>query len=178
MANSLSDLDIPTSESSGLFMKKLEQGENRMRILNAPIPGYVWWPEGGNKPMRVKKPGDIPTGVKDAKYFWFLTIAMGNEVKFLELKQKTILSQIKALSDNKEWGEVQDYDITITRSGQDLETQYTVVPNPKKAIDDEASKKWVDMKARYNADNLFTNGSPLEPSEEKAQDDKEEDLPF
>ena len=71
---------------------------------------------------------------------------------------------------------MQDYDITITRSGQDLETQYTVVPNPKKAIDAEAAKKWADIKARYNADNLFTNGSPLEPGEEKAQD--EEELPF
>tara|TARA_R110000744_G_scaffold55149_2_gene116657 strand:+ start:4627 stop:5163 length:537 start_codon:yes stop_codon:yes gene_type:complete len=178
MANSLSDLDIPTSESSGLFMKKLEQGQNRMRILNTPIQGYVWWPEDEGKPKRVKEANQIPTGVKDAKYFWFLTIAMGSEIKFLEIKQKTILSQIKALSDNKEWGEVQDYDITITRSGQDLETQYTVVPNPKKAIDDEAAKKWAGMKARYSADSLFINGSPLEPSEEKAQNNKDEDLPF
>ena len=178
MANSLSDLDIPTSESSGLFMKKLEQGENRMRILETPIQGYVWWPENDNKPVRVKNPGDIETGVKDAKYFWFLTIAMGSEVKFLEIKQKTILSQIKALSENKEWGEVQDYDITITRSGQDLETQYTVVPNPKKAIDADVALQWANIKARYNPENLFTNGTPLEPGEEKKQDDKDEELPF
>ena len=82
MSNSLSGLDIPSSESGGLFMKKLEQGENRMRILTTPIPGYVWWPENENKPKRVQKPGDIDTGVKDAKYFWFLTIAINNEVKF------------------------------------------------------------------------------------------------
>ncbi len=178
MSNSLSGLDIPTSESSGLFMKKLEQGENRMRILTTPIAGYVHWPEGSNKPVRYHGPTDIPTGVKDAKYFWFLTIAINGEVKFLEIKQKTILSQIKALSDNKEWGEVQDYDITITRSGQDLETQYTVVPNPKKALDDDVAKQWADMKARYNAENLFTNGSPLDAGEEKQQEAKEEELPF
>lgn len=178
MSNSLSGLDIPTSESGGLFMKKLEQGENRMRILTKPIPGYVWWPEGSNKPERAHGPTDIPTGVKDAKYFWFLTIAINGEVKFLELKQKTILSQIKALSDNTEWGEVQDYDITITRSGQDLETQYTVVPNPKKAIDADVALQWANIKARYNPENLFTNGTPLEPGEEKKQDDKDEELPF
>lgn len=178
MSNSLSGLDIPSSESGGLFMKKLEQGENRMRILTTPIPGYVWWPENENKPKRVQKPGDIATGVKDAKYFWFLTIAINNEVKFLEIKQKTILNQIKALSDNQEWGEVQEYDITITRSGHDLETQYTVVPNPKKQLDADVVKQWSSIKDRYNADNLFTNGSPLEPGEEKAQDDKEEELPF
>ena len=178
MSNSLSGLDIPTSESSGLFMKKLEQGENRMRILTKPIPGYVWWPEGSNKPERAHGPTDIPTGVKDAKYFWFLTIAINGEVKFLELKQKTILSQIKSLSDNTEWGEVQDYDITITRSGQDLETQYTVVPNPKKALDADVAKQWADIKARYNPENLFTNGTPLEPGEEKKQDDEDEELPF
>ena len=178
MSNSLDGLDIPTSGSDGLFMKKLEQGENRLRILTKPIAGYVWWPENDNKPVRVKDAGKITTGVKDAKYFWFLTIAINSEVKFLEIKQKTILSQIKALSDNKEWGEVQDYDITITRSGQDLETQYTVVPNPKKALDADVAKQWADMKARYNADNLFTNGSPLEAGEEKAQTDDEEELPF
>ena len=76
MSNSLSGLDIPTSESSGLFMKKLEQGENRMRILTTPIQGYVHWPEGSNKPERYHGPTEIPTGVKDAKYFWFLTIAI------------------------------------------------------------------------------------------------------
>ena len=178
MSNSLSGLDIPTSESGGLFMKKLEQGENRMRILTKPIQGYVWWPEGSNKPERAHGPTDIPTGIKDAKYFWFLTIAINGEVKFLELKQKTILSQIKSLSDNTEWGEVQDYDITITRSGQDLETQYTVVPNPKKAINADVAKQWADIKARYNPENLFTNGTPLEPGEEKKQDDKDEELPF
>ena len=176
MSNSLSGLDIPASGSDGLFMKKLEQGENRLRILTKPIAGYVWWPENENKPVRVKEAGEIKTG-EDAKYFWFLTIGINDEVKFLEIKQKTILSQIKALSDNKEWGEVQDYDITITRSGQDLETQYTVVPNPKKAIDGEVAKKWADLKARYNADSLFTSGTPLEAGEEKTSDDEEE-LPF
>lgn len=176
MSNSLDGLDIPASGSDGLFMKKLEQGENRLRILTTPIAGYVWWPENENKPVRVKEAGDIKTG-EDAKYFWFLTIAINGEVKFLEIKQKTILGQIKALSDNKEWGEVQDYDITITRSGQDLETQYTVVPNPKKAVDADVAKQWAEMKERYNPDNLFTNGSPLEAGEEKAQDDEEE-LPF
>ena len=82
------------------------------------------------------------------------------------------------MSDNTEWGEVQDYDITITRSGQDLETQYTVVPNPKKALDADVAKQWADIKARYNPENLFTNGTPLEPGEEKKQDDKDEELPF
>jgi hypothetical protein len=175
--NSLSDIDIPASGSDGLFMKKLENGENRMRILTTPITGYVWWPENENKPQRVKEPKDIPTGVSDAKYFWFLTIGINDEVKFLEIKQKTILNQIKALSDNKEWGEVQEYDITITRSGQDLETQYTVVPNPKADVSADVAGAWNQMKARYKPDNLFTNGSPLEAGEEVAQD-KDEELPF
>ena len=175
--NSLSDIDIPASGSDGLFMKKLENGENRMRILTTPITGYVWWPENENKPQRVKEPKDIPTGVSDAKYFWFLTIGINDEVKFLEIKQKTILNQIKALSDNKEWGEVQEYDITITRSGQDLETQYTVVPNPKADVSTDVAGAWNQMKARYKPDNLFTNGSPLEAGEEVAQD-KDEELPF
>ncbi len=176
MSNSLDGIDIPAGGSGDLFMKKLEQGENRLRILTTPIQGYVWWPENENKPVRVKEAGEIKTG-EDAKYFWFLTIAINDEVKFLEIKQKTILNQIKALSDNKEWGEVLEYDITITRSGQDLETQYTVVPNPKKAVADDIAKKWADMKARYNADNLFAHGTPLEAGDEKTQDEKE-DLPF
>ena len=176
MSNSLSGLAIPATGSGDLFMKKLEPGPNKMRILTTPIVGYVGWPEDEHKPVRVKEAGDIKTG-EDAKYFWFLTIAINDTVKFLELKQKTILSQIKALSDNKDWGEVQDYDITITRSGQNLETQYTVVPNPKKALDADIAKQWAEMKERYNPENLFTNGSPLEAGEEKVQDDEEE-LPF
>tara|TARA_R100000808_G_scaffold6488_1_gene19254 strand:- start:6682 stop:7215 length:534 start_codon:yes stop_codon:yes gene_type:complete len=177
MSNSLSGINIPTSESSGLFMKKLEQGENTIRILTSPIDGYVWWPEDDNKPQRVKEPKDIPTGVKDAKYFWFLTIGINGEVKFLEIKQRTIQNQIAALSNNTQWGEVKDYDITITRSGQDLETQYTVVPNPKSDVSTDVAGEWNKMKARYKPENLFTNGSPLEAGEEVAQDNDEE-LPF
>lgn len=45
---------------------------------------------------------------------------------------KTPLNQILDLADNEDWGDPELYDITLTRRGSGLETEYSVQPSPTK----------------------------------------------
>ena len=176
--SSFANIEIPVSESGSLYMSKWEQGANRIRVLSDVVQGYKWFPEDGTPPKHVKTPSEIDTGVTDHKYFWMIPIAMNGEVKFLTFHQKTIMSQMEALDQNEEWGDPVHYDITITRSGEGKETQYTIMPHPKSDVDSAVVEQWQTLKTRYNPELLFTTGTPLEPAEEKAQGSKKDDLPF
>ena len=174
----LDNIDLPDSPDS-VFMHRFDQGENRFRILQEPTTGHVWWPEEGGKPQRVASTTDIPTGA-EAKYFWFFPVALGDDIKFLEIKQMTVMQQLKALEGNKEWGDLTQYDVTVTRSGEKLETTYTVVPNPKAQLKDEVADRWAGMLKRYQPDELFNGGSVLMESQENGSStpDDKESLPF
>ena len=96
-----------------------------------------------------------------------IPIAMNGEVKFLTFHQKTIMSMMEELDKNEEWGDPIHYDITVTRSGEGKETQYTIMPHPKSDVDSAVIEKWQTLKTRYNPELLFTTGTPLEPAEER-----------
>lgn len=49
----------------------------------------------------------------------------------------SIFKAIQSLWRNDDWGNPEDYDLTITRKGSGLDTEYTVVPSPKKPLTDE-----------------------------------------
>lgn len=42
---------------------------------------------------------------------------------------------IYELVENEDWGDPEEYDITIKRTGSGLETEYNIAPSPKKAIE-------------------------------------------
>lgn len=178
MGNGILDgIDLPAGGGDSMFVNKFDQGQNRFRILNKPTVGYVWWPESGGKPERVANTTDIPSGI-DAKYFWFIPVIIDDEVKLLEIKQKSVMQQLLALEGNKEWGDLTKYDVTVTRSGENLDTTYTVVPNPKAQLKTDVADRWVEIKKRYKPSELFNGGSVLELAEGQSQTQDNEGLPF
>ncbi len=76
------------------------------------------------------------------KHFWiFLVYNYKLEaVQSLELTQATVMKGIKGLVDNPAWGNPQKYDILIDKTGKDLVTKYTVIPNPKTPITPEIAE--------------------------------------
>ena len=62
---------------------------------------------------------------------------------------------------NADWGDPRDYDITITKTGQKLDTEYTVMPSPKKELAIEAQTTYGKTPVRLAA--LFENGDPFSP---------------
>lgn len=179
-----SDYKVPQSNQNYF---KFQQGENNFRILSSAIVGYVYWTED-KKPVRLKemwkkKPSDIKTeknGSYRTNHFWAFVIWNYeiNAIQIMEITQKTIMNPIKALVDNKKWGDPKNYDITITKTGDGLETEYSVMPNPQGEVQKEILDEYEAKPVRLEA--LFVNGDPFaqevsdEQQNEISQKEREE----
>lgn len=147
---------------------KLKDGENNFRVLSSAVVGYEYW-NNENKPVRShdrfeQLPEDIryehgkPTAIK---HFWAFVVwnYVAGKVQILELTQKTIMGSMQALIKNSKWGHPEGYDITVTRIGSGLDTEYQVVPNPHSDIPEEAVEAITGR--NIDLERLFDGGDPF-----------------
>ena len=167
-----SNYEVPDSGSAGLYVK-LEPGENRFRVLEAPTTGYVVWED--KKPTRYKDRADVPSGSTEVKHFWFVPVWMNKEVKFLEMAQKSVIKELAFFDQNDDWGDLTDYDVIVNREGEGMETQYRTAPVPKKPLPREAKDAWSSMKDNYSPEELFKQDGVVY---RQAATDSDESLPF
>jgi hypothetical protein len=82
------------------------------------------------------------------------------------IEQQGILKALKAYSDDKDWGNLADFDLKIKREGTtQFDTKYFVTPMPHKPLDPSIKQVLAFNVVRLEA--LFDGGSPwrdLEPS--------------
>lgn len=174
--------EVPKA-TGGAYMK-LKQGQNRFRILSAAITGYEYWTEA-RKPVRSRQlwrtiPADADiTGERgwNPKHFWAMVVYNIDEkaIQILEITQSTILSAIQELIHNEEWGDPRNYSLTITRKGEKLETEYSVVPSPAKPTPDDVLKQYQEK--AINLDALFEGKNPFEAEERSGDIDASEFRP-
>ena len=129
------DYEVPVSSN---YMK-FEDGANTFRVLSSAVTGWEYWNAEG-KPVRTRDaieemPDDIR--YKDGKAerikpFWAFVVYnyRAKRVQILELTQKGLMNGILALVKNPKWGTPTAYDITVTKSGDGLNTEYGVMPEP------------------------------------------------
>lgn len=185
MTNDFLPAGYAAPTSSGYM--KFQNGENRFRILDKPIVGWLDWEN--KKPLRFaydNKPAPIdPT--KPVKHFWAFVVWNVKEAKVqvLEITQKSIQNAITNLSQDSDWGSPFGYDIKVTKSGSGMDTEYTVNPAPKSPISEEVKNEFKATKINLQA--LFSGGNPFDsaPTKEspkatkKASNDESfTDLPF
>lgn len=160
------DYTLPKNEGA---YTKLQDGENTLRVLDSAIIGYEYW-STDNKPRRSKKefremPEDIQKDKngkpRPIKHFWAFPVwnYEAKKVQIMEITQSSIMQAITALVCNEKWGNPKGYDITITKTGQDLETRYSVMPNPHTEVDKKIIKQYEDM--NINLEALYTGDSPF-----------------
>lgn len=156
--------------SAGGDYMKFESGDNEIRIISKPVTGWVVWEEDedGNKiPKRTPladgepdAPSDDPKD-KPKKFMAFVMIDRADDgVKICEATQQGIIKGIQALDKNPKWGRPFAYDITVTKTGADKKTRYSVTPSPKTALSKD------DIKAAQakpcNLDALYEGENPWE----------------
>jgi len=155
---------------------KLEDGANKFRFLSEPLLGYMYWTKD-KKPVRQSEPFEgIPEdaqlndeGKFRPKHFWAVVVWNFNEsrVQILELTQATIQEPIRDISENEDWGDPRDYNITVVKKGQKLDTEYTVTPSPKTAVPAEAEKQ---LKSRpINLEALMVGADPFDAATGKIE---------
>ena len=156
--------DYKRPEPSGGNYAKLEDGHNRFRILSSAIVGWLYWTTE-NKPVRLKeRPEKAPIDIREGdkiKHMWAFVVwnYRDNKVQILELTQASIQGPLEDLVMSEDWGSPTEYDITITKTGQKLDTEYTVMPSPKKAVPLDAHQAY--REARINLEALFEGSDPF-----------------
>lgn len=165
--------DVPKSSTG--YMKLLK-GENRFRILSKPIIGWEDWDD--KKPVRFRideKPSKSIDPQKKIKHFWAFVVwdYAESKVKILEITQSTIQAAIQSLSKDADWGSPFGYDIKIIRTGDGMETEYTINPVPHKPVSQEAKDSF--LATPINLEALFAGEDPFDTT--KAPDPTD-DLPF
>lgn len=161
--------EVPASPSNYM---RLQDGENTFRVMSSAIVGFEYWNVEG-KPVRLQEFPDVPLadqrtekdGSKKIKPFWAFVVwnYQTKQIQILELTQKSIMTAVKAIVDNPKWGNPKGYDITVTRQGEGLDTEYSTMPNPHSQVDVEAT---LAMKGKtVNLEALFTGQDPFAVNE-------------
>lgn len=158
-------------QGGGNYMK-LQSGENKIRILSRPIIGWLDWKDKIPYRFRMNEKPDKPLGDKPIKHFWAFIVWNYNQqcVRILEITQSTIQKSIQDLSRNEEWGAPYEYDLKITRKGEDLKTEYSVMPSPKRTLPEEIKEAALAKPCYLEA--LFQGADPW------AVDDRSTELAF
>ena len=166
--------EIPNKKSGYM---KFEQGANRFRVLSSAITGWEYWAdtkEGGRKPLRFKMDQKFTEAdlqgadLESRKHFWaFVCWNYQNEsIQVLEITQSTIQRAIKDLVANPKWGMPQEYDLTVNKKGEKLETEYTVTPDPKEELPEHIKAlykdTYVNLEALYEGLNPFEENVSLD----------------
>jgi len=150
-----------TPKSNNYYLK-LQDGENRIRILSQPIVGWEDWMN--NKPIRFRmneKPLRPFDPKKPIRHFWsFIVYNYAEEqIQVMHVTQAIIRKSLENLVKDADWGAPYFYDIKIIRSGEGMETEYTVNPVPHKPIDLSIVEMFKERPCNLEA--LFTNDDPF-----------------
>lgn len=162
------DYEAPAKTGGNYF--KFQDGANKFRVLGSAITGWSYWTEE-NKPVRLRKyPEEMPANIRQGdklKHFWAFPVwsYRDNSVQIMEVTQASIREAMQALVESEDWGDPKGYDITVTRSGQKLDTTYTVQPSPHKPIPAQAADDLMVTTINLNA--LYEGGDPFEAPKPK-----------
>lgn len=155
---------------------KFEKGDNRFRMISPAITGWIDWDKSWDKPKPIRTKEQRPAlGENAPKHFWTMRVFdyESNSVKILEITQVSVQDAIYTLTKDSDWWPVDWYDIVVTRTGDGMETKYSVVPKPQKALTKEQLQIIKDT--YVNLDALYRNEDPfLEPQGNKREADPSE----
>lgn len=164
--------EVESAVSSGGAYLKLKEGDKfRLRILG-PSPflaGFEWWTQANRPCHSLEHPGrpaDIRTdrdGKPDrVRAFWAMIVWNFDEerVQIWSITQATIRDRLLELfEDQEDWGAPTEYDITVSRTGSGLDTEYSVVPGKPRDIPADAIQGWraINVEALLGDENPFAD---------------------
>lgn len=158
------DYKVP---SSGGNYTKFEEGTTTLRILSAPLLGWVDWKEveGKKTPLRFafdNKPEPF-NKEKPVRHFWAFKVwnYKTKSIQIWEITQSGIQGKIQSLVTNENWGIPIEYDLDIIREGMGFsDTKYDVQPVPPKALAEDIVAK--DKAIKVDLNKLLADLDPFD----------------
>lgn len=154
-------VDYEAPKTSNHYMKFVE-GENKFRILSAPLLGWEDWLD--KKPVRYKmadKPAKSIDPKKPVRHFWAMIVwnYTSEEIQILHLTQATLRKSLEALCKDADWGAPYFYDLKVMKTGEGIDTEYSLNPLPHKELSPHIKEMFNER--RCNLDALFYNDDPF-----------------
>lgn len=142
---------------------KIQDGENKIRILSAPLLGWLDWKD--NKPLRFPydaKPEAAIDPKKPVKHFWAFIVwnYIEEKIQILEITQATLRNALQAYCEDADWGAPYFYDIKITKKGAAKDTEYSVTALPHKALGDHIQAAFNELPISLDA--LLLGADPFD----------------
>lgn len=162
-------------------LSKFKEGDTKIRIVQAPIGGWLDWKE--NKPYRYRpdrKPKHSFDPEKPLQSFWSLYIwdYEKEDLFILDLSQSAVIKALVSFAKDEEWGDFMQYDIKIKKQGTGKETKYQVMPLPHKPLNDQIKSALecspVRLEALYEGKDPWTDLDPSGFYEDEIQAVEEE----
>lgn len=165
--------DYSVPKSDGKFAK-IETGENKFVVCDSVTLGWIYW-NTDNKPVRLQEsPKTLPMNIRikdgkpeTVKHFWAFPVynMETKQVQILELTQKTLMGALQDLAKNKDWGDpILNYQITISKKGEKLKTEYQILPVPLKMDKQEIAQAYEE--SDIEMDKFFEAKEESNPMEE------------
>lgn len=177
-------MPMPKPKTEGRYLKAPKAGQSvTFRILGDPVEYYLAFKTGAeNKIAPVRranlhdfKPGSYDTtskfGPRTPDYCQaFPILGPTGDVMVMEIRQKTILDGLFGLENNKKWGDLTTYDVTVTAA--DDGKSYTVVPDPKAPLSEADAEKWDGLKRNgFDLRLLLDGKDPFKESGQPVNDE-------
>ena len=174
---------------AGLYMaaSKLGDGDShRIAIVSEePLESWTVWgetEEGQKKPFRfttepsadeilaelgdyrqrMSYDGDKLEPPKFSLAFFVFDYS-DNKIKVFEMPQKTLIKEIDKLSKDEDYANLHDWDLKVTRTGVKMNTEYSILPSPrKKGSQEQIDTAWQAAQDQgYDISQLLIGGSPF-----------------
>lgn len=86
-----------------------------------------------------------------------------SKVKVFEITQKTLMKKLDEISQDEDYSDIHAWDLKVTRSGLKMNTEYGILPSPRKASSDSQIKKaWDEAQEKgYDLQQLLVGGNPF-----------------
>lgn len=144
-------------------MSEMKEDNNKLRIVQKPIAGWIDWHE--NKPMRYrpdKKPSKPYREDRPIRPFWAMYVwdYAREGLYVLEVNQSTVLRALTTFAKDEDWGDFTAYDIKIGYEGTGKDKKYSVTPLPHKPMNDKIKQALKEAPVRLEA--LYDGGDPWE----------------
>jgi len=160
-------------------LSALDSGQSvKLRVLSDFITGRSVWGDKDGKRVctRIKDGETMPVGAigfnsftnKPERVKQFAAAVVWNyateQLEIIETDKSTIIEQLFALDADEDWGDLKNYDIKISKTGEKMETKYTVNPVAAKPLEKSVTEAFKSANIRLEA--LYVGDDPFAPKED------------
>lgn len=165
MSNAWANEEYTGSGDSGDYLKLKAPGDYKVRILSAPIKGWLGWtPDNKPKRFRLDNYPEDTAQFKNGAVTEFKAMIVWDysdkKMKVFETDKAGIIKGIIGYAKDEDFGDPTQYDVKLNRVGTTKDdTRYSVKALPPKALDKAIAKAFKELD--YNLDALYDGGHPL-----------------